>query len=101
MITDLQASIDANRKCLARVEAKIEKKREKENQLKLEAATNEKELEENKRVVSELKLKHSVICSTLEAKRKIFDCQLRQKHQPKKKLQDELKVSASCVTANT
>ena len=100
-MADIQASIDTKRKRLSYVEAKIEKKRAEEDQLKLEAAKKEKELDANKKVVSELKQKHSVICSTLEAKRKIFDCQLRQKHQPNKKLQDEIKVSAFCVTVNT
>ena len=101
VMDDIQASIGTKRKCLALVEAEIEEKKAEENQLKLEAAKKEKELDDNKKVVSELKQKHSVICSTLEAKRKIFDCQLRQKHQSKEKLQDELKVSGSCVTANS
>ena len=100
-IADIQASINTKRERLAHIEAKIEKKRAEENQLKLEAAKKEKELDKSKQVICELKQKHSVICSTLEAKRKIFDCQLRQKHQPKEKLPDELKVSASCLTANT
>ena len=48
-ITNLQATIDANRKrLLANVEAKIEKKKIRENQLKLEAAMKEKELDENR-----------------------------------------------------
>ena len=72
----------------------IEKQRAKEKQLKQEVATKEKEVDDNKRVIRELKEKHSVICSTLEAKRKIFDCRLRQKHQSSEKLQEERKVTA-------
>ena len=95
---DYQESIDTNKKRLANVEAKIEKQRAKEIHLKQEVSKKEKELEENHRVVYELKQKHSVICATLEAKRKIFDCQLRQKHQSCERLREERRVSASYVT---
>ena len=92
---DIQASIEKNKKRLAQVEEKIEKQRNKEKRLKQEAAKKEKEVDENERLVRELKQKHSVICSTLEAKREIFDSHLRQKHQSKENLPEEHKVSAS------
>ena len=58
-------------------------------------------MDENERFVGELKQKHSIICSALEVKRKVFDRQLRRKHQTKEKPQEEWKVSASCVTVNS
>ena len=100
VLANIQASISTNRKRLEHVQAKIEKKKAKEIEFKVEAAKKETELDENKRVVCELKQKHSVICSMLEAKRKIFDFQFRQKHQSRKKLQEERQVSVSCMTAN-
>ena len=100
MLANIQASINTNRKRLSHVEAKIENKKAEENEFKLEAAKKEKDLDENRRVVCELKQNHSVICSTLEAKRKIFDFQLRQKHQSKNKLEEERQVSVSCMTEN-
>ena len=100
ILANIQASINTNRKSLAHVEAKVDKKKAEKNEFKLEAAKKETELDENKRVVCDLKQKHSVICSVLEAKRKIFDFQLRQKHQSKKKLEEECQVSASCMPAN-
>ena len=95
MLTDIRASIYTKRKRLAHVKAKLEKQRDKENRLKQEAAKKEKELDENHRVADELKQKHSVICSTLEAKRIIFDCQLRQMHQSSESREKECKVSSS------
>ena len=92
---DFEASIEKNKKILALVEGKIEKQRNKETRLKQEAAKKEKEVDENEKLVHELKQKHSVICSTLEAKRKIFDSHLRQKHQSKENLPEERKVSGS------
>ena len=97
---DIQDTIDKRRKSLAKVEAKIEEQRATEKRLKMEVAKKEKEVDESERLVSELKQKHSVICEALETKRKIFDCQLRHKHQTRKKLPEECKVSASCVTEN-
>ena len=93
VIADIQASIDKNRKRLAEVDVEMEKQRAKEKQLKEEASKKEKELDDNRRVVKELKEKHSIVSAMLETKRKIFDCQLRQKHQSKEKLQEERKVS--------
>ena len=93
MKANIQASIDSNRKRLAHVVAKIEKQRAKENHLKQEAANKEKELEENHRLVHELKQKHLIICSILEANRIIFDCQLRQTHQSSENWEKECKVS--------
>ena len=94
---DIQASIDANKKRLVHLEAKIEKQRAKENHLKQEAVEKEKELAENHRAVFELKQKHSIICSTLEAQRIIFDCHLRQTHQASENQGKERKVHASCM----
>ena len=93
MIADYQASIDKSRKRFVVVDREIEKQRAKEKQLKQEVAKTEKEVDDNKRILQKLNEKHSVICSTLEAKRKIFDCQLRQNHQSSEKLQEEQKVN--------
>ena len=85
---------------MAQVEATIEEQMAKEKRLKMEVAKKKKQVDENERLVCQLKQKHSVICSALEAKRKIFDRQLRQKHQTKEKVPEEREVSASCVTVN-
>ena len=95
MLANMQASINKSRKRLAHVEAEIEKQRAKETQLRKEADNQEEELAKNHQVVYESEQKHSVICATLEAKRKIFDCQLRQKHQSGEALPEERKVRAS------
>ena len=95
---DIQASIDKERKSLEQVEAEIEQHRRMKKRLKKEEKRLKKEVDENERFVCELRKRHSVICEALETKRKIFDRQLLQKHQTKEKVQEERKVSASCVT---
>ena len=97
MLADIQASINKSRKRLAQVDVEMEKQRAMEKHLKEEAAKKKKELDDNKQVIQELKEKHSVVSAMLEAKRKIFDCQLRQKHQSSEKLQEECKVSPTCM----
>ena len=96
---DIQASIYTSKMHLAHIEAKIEKQMAKKERLKQEADKKEEELDKNYQLVCELKQKHSVICAILEAKRKIFDCQLRQTHQMSEELEEERKVSVSWVTA--
>ena len=85
LIANIQGSIDKNKKHLAHVESKLEKKKAKQNQLKLEAAKKEKDLVENKQRLCELKQKNSVICSTLEAKRKSSTVSCARSISPRKK----------------
>ena len=95
LVADHQRSIDDCRKRLEQVDMEIEEQRVEEKQLEEEAAEKEKDLDRNKQVVQELKAKHSAVSAVLEGKRKIFDCQLRQKLQSGEELQEERKVSAS------
>ena len=99
--TEIQTSIDTNRNRLAHIGEKIAKQMAKQELLEQDVVKKKRDLKENDQLVHELKQQHSVICSALEAKRKIFDCQLRRKHQPKEKLQEECKVSAFIETAYT
>ena len=98
---EIHASIDTNRNCLAHIGEKIAKQMAKQELLEQKVVKKKRAVKENDQLLHELKQQHSVICSTLEAKRKIFDCQLRRKHQPKEKLQEECKVSAFIETAYT
>ena len=101
MIADIQGSVDDYRERIALLDVKISEQKVKEEHLKKQIVVKEKEVNDNRQTVEKLKEKHSILCSTLEAERKVLDCQLRQKNQSSETRPAEIKVGAPSLSVAT
>ena len=97
MLADLQVSIKEKKKRLAEVNEEIEEQKLRKELLEQEVSEKEREMDYKKQDIQKLKEKHTVICTTLYAKRRIFDLNLRQMHQSSEIHGKEPRVSALCT----